>query len=250
MPASKKQNHEYRDEEFLNEKFGSVIGWRCPTDMVRFIEAANCWKSTKLYILDHMVGDEPRYVSSWRADAVVTWSPDAQDASTYVSGVPVWETEADLVQAIYGGSGMVSGDVPEKPTSITDSIQYIRDRKRNHWDHKAYCIDVDAWSETSTGPIIWDMKYIVSPGYSATADRILEMLGEQRCIPAYKVWYSKAAGSFGGVTSNKGDFVNICYGNSESKIYLAEELHDLTYAEAVEMMNRIVEKYQHACKPF
>ena len=249
MPATKKQNHEYRDEEFLNQKFGGVTGWCLPTDVVRFVEAANCWKSNKIYILDHMVGAEPRYVSSWRADAVVTWSPEAKEALTHCSDFVVWETEAELVQAIYSGSGM-NGDVPTKPTSITKSIQYIRDRKREHWDQKAYCIDVDAWSETSAGPIIWDMKYIVSPGNSATADRILEMMGEQRFIPAFKVWYSKASGSFGTEETNKGDFVHILWGNSESKLYLEEEQTDLTYEQAVNVMNGIVEKYEHDTSPF
>jgi len=143
-----------RDEEVLDDLFEGVDCWYRPKEELRFIEYTN---SKPTAIVDYCIGNSPEQ-SAWPAHATVVWERSACDCKTIVSGQIKYQTEAEYLGALYQRAGIVDGHIPPKPLSVGSDTSWLSERHRQY-DRKACAFDVDAWSCTGSGLVVWELKY-------------------------------------------------------------------------------------------
>ena len=233
------ERHNRRDNDRITKYFGKVDGFHCPPDYLRMVECAH---NKVNVIVDYCFAPYTGQSSTWNTGVSCVWDSGTKDCTTYVSGKPKYHGEAEYLSALYRRSNITNGRVPAPASSVEDSIMWLSTRHRLY-DRFASAMDIDAWSTTSSGPIIWDYKFFCG-SWSSNEEKVINLLS--RTYPIFKVKYSLKEGEWYG--RDVGDWAEITPVGPDS-YELAEQVglpigQQLSIDDACMYMSLIVRQYE------
>ena len=182
------ERHTRRDNDRITAYFGRVDGFRCPSSSLLMVECAH--NKINAIVNYSFAPHEP---CQWDTNADVVWDAVDKTCTTYVKGEAKYLGEDAYLDALYRCSGITNGRKPAPAAEVVNgSIIWLSARHRLY-DRFATAMDIDAWSTTSSGPIIWDFKFFCG-SWSTTEERVLNILGQH--YPIFKVKYSLKEGEW------------------------------------------------------
>ena len=185
------ERHNRRDNARISRYFGKVDGFHCPPDYLRMVECAH---NRVNVIVDYCFAPSVGQSTTWNTGVSCVWDAGSKDCTTYVSGSPKYYGETAYLDALYRRSSINNGRVPAPAESVEESIMWLSQRHRLY-DNFASAMDVDAWSTTSSGPIIWDFKFFCG-NWSNNEEKVINLLS--RTYPIFKIKYSLKEGEWFG----------------------------------------------------
>lgn len=183
------ERHNRRDNSRINTYFGKVDGFCVPDKSLLMVECAH--NKINAFVNYSFAPYKP---CQWNTSADVVWDARDKTCTTYVGGSAKYYCEDAYLDALYKRSSIHNGRKPASPESVEESIMWLSNRHRLY-DRYASAMDIDAWSTTTSGPVIWDFKFFLG-NWSDNETRVINIL--KKDYPLFKVKYSLKEGEWFG----------------------------------------------------